>query len=144
MWILYAVLASMLWGLTYVLNEQLYRHITVPTALAIGSLAAFAVMAVASAATGMLAKDVQTILASRNVLVLTVVMILAFVTAELFIGFSISARNATLAGLLEISYPIFIALFAFLLFGQRQLTPSAVAGGLLIMSGVLVIAYGNR
>lgn len=36
--------------------------------------------------------------------------------AELLIGFSIVAKNATLSGLIEISYPIFIALFSYILF----------------------------
>jgi drug/metabolite transporter (DMT)-like permease len=67
----------------------------------------------------------------------------ALLIAELFIGFSITARNATLAGLVEISYPIFIALFSYILF-KNHVTAPTVIGGIIIFAGVFVIYYFNH
>jgi drug/metabolite transporter (DMT)-like permease len=68
---------------------------------------------------------------------------MALLIAELFIGFSITAKNATLAGLIEISYPIFIALFSFILFRSVVNLPTML-GGMIIFVGVFVIYYFNN
>jgi drug/metabolite transporter (DMT)-like permease len=65
------------------------------------------------------------------------------VLAELFIGFSIQGKNATLSGLIEISYPFFIAIFSYLLFRKNYLTLSTVFGGLFIAIGVFLIYRFN-
>jgi len=56
---------------------------------------------------------------------------------------SISGKNATLASLIEISYPVFVALFAFMLFRDMHLNTSAVFGGMLVFAGVAVIVLNN-
>ena len=56
---------------------------------------------------------------------------------------SISGKNATLASLIEISYPVFVALFAFVLFRDLHLNISAVLGGMLVFAGVAVIVMNN-
>jgi len=68
---------------------------------------------------------------------------LALLIAEIFIGFSITAKSATLAGLVEISYPIFIALFSYLLFKSRVSVSTLIGGGI-IFCGIFVIYYFNR
>ena len=67
-----------------------------------------------------------------------------FLPADLMIALSISTKNATLAGLVEISYPLFIALFAYFLFKETQINAAIIIGGLLIFSGIFVIYYFNR
>lgn len=64
--------------------------------------------------------------------------------ADVFIGLSIHAKNATLAGLIEISYPIFIVIFAYFLFKEHQLNTATVFGGLLVFVGVFIIYFFNR
>ena len=63
--------------------------------------------------------------------------ILALLIAEVFIGFSIVAKNATLAGLVEISYPIFIALFSYLLFKQQITLATAIGATIICHSRLL-------
>lgn len=69
--------------------------------------------------------------------------IVVMLIAELFIGFSITAKSATLAGLIEISYPIFIALFSYLLF-KSQVSTSTIIGGIIVFAGIFVIYYFNK
>jgi drug/metabolite transporter (DMT)-like permease len=68
---------------------------------------------------------------------------LSLLIAELCIGFSIISKNATLAGLIEISYPIFIALFSYLLF-KNKITIPTVIGGIIVFFGIFIIYYFNR
>jgi drug/metabolite transporter (DMT)-like permease len=57
---------------------------------------------------------------------------------------SIAGKNATLAALLEISYPVFVVLFAWLLFREWHANASVALGALLVFSGVALIIWNNR
>lgn len=144
MWIILALAASITWGLTYVLNEQVYKKISVITSLGITTLVTSIVMLIVAFAGGFLIRDLGTISKSNRLLALVIGESVALILAELFIGFSITNKNATLAGLIEISYPIFIALFTYLIFRERQVNWGTFIGGLLIFIGVGVVHYFNR
>jgi drug/metabolite transporter (DMT)-like permease len=59
------------------------------------------------------------------------------------IALSVKAKNATLAGLIEICYPVFIAIFSFILFKESHVTSSVLVGGLLIFAGIGIIYSFN-
>jgi len=56
---------------------------------------------------------------------------------------SIAGKNATLAALLEITYPLFVALFAWLLFREVHINTSVVLGALLVFAGTALIIWQN-
>lgn len=56
---------------------------------------------------------------------------------------AIGGKNATLASLIEISYPVFVALFAWLLFRQVHLNASVLIGAALVFAGVTLIILNN-
>lgn len=144
MWILFAIGASVFWGLTYVFNEQVYKKISVLTSLALASLVIFIITLALSYFSNNLKPDLISIASSKKLLLFVVLGIIALLIAELFIGFSITAKNATLSGLIEISYPIFIALFSYILFKNTQLTTSVLIGGILIFAGIFIIYSFNK
>jgi drug/metabolite transporter (DMT)-like permease len=143
MWVLLALTASLFWGLSYVFNEEIYKHVSVFTALSIMSFAIFVLTAIMAYITDSLKPDLVAIATSKRLAWYVAGGIMALLIAELFIGFSITAKNATLAGLIEISYPIFIALFSFLLFRSVVSVPTLI-GGAIIFIGVFVIYYFNN
>lgn len=143
MWILYALGASMLWGITYVLSEQIYKKLSISTSLALTCAATAIVMLCLSLFRNEFKRDIATLSTDRSALLLLISGIIIFVLAELCIAFSISEKNATLAGLVEISYPVFIAIFAYILFREDSLNISSLAGALLIFSGIFVIYHFN-
>ncbi|OGG51756.1 hypothetical protein A3C18_00085 [Candidatus Kaiserbacteria bacterium RIFCSPHIGHO2_02_FULL_54_11b] len=134
----------MFWGITYVLNEQIFKQLSVPTTIAIEALFFSVLTIVVMAFTGTLKTDIATVGASRSLIWLLVAGTVAALIAELLIGFSITAKNATLAGLIEISYPLFIALFAFLLFKENELTIGTAVGGAFVFLGVAIIYWFSR
>lgn len=144
MWIFFALSASILWGLSYVLFEQIYKKVAVTTALAITCLVMFIFMSIASYAEGRLKLDLASIYSSKKLLWLMAAGVVTALLADWSIGLSIHAKSATLAGLIEISYPIFIALFAYLFFKESQLNAATIIGGLLIFAGVFLIYFFNK
>jgi len=57
---------------------------------------------------------------------------------------AMSAKNPTIVSLIEISYPLFVVIFAWLFFREMQLNPMTICGGLLVIAGVTVIIFGER
>ncbi len=144
MWILLALGASLFWGMTYAINEQVYKHISVLSSLAITLTVSGILVGIAALSLGMLGRDFATLASAPKVLSLVLAGIAVLTIAELFIGFSITEKNATLVGLIEISYPIFILLFSYLLFKENNLTVATAIGGVLMFAGVAVIYLFNK
>ena len=144
MWFIFALLASAFWGLTYVLNEQIFKQISIPTALAIEALILAAVGLLSAVIGGTLKPDLVTISHGGRLAWYLAAGIGASISAGILISLAVSERNATLAGLVEVSYPIFIALFAYVLFKEGELGWPVALGGALILSGVFVIYWFAR
>jgi drug/metabolite transporter (DMT)-like permease len=143
MWLYYALGASTFWGITYVLNEQAYKKISVLTSLALASLVVFVITTILSLSSGNFVEDVKQIASSRQLLGYVLGGIASLLIAELFIGYSITAKSATLAGLIEISYPIFIALFSYLFFKSKVSLPTLV-GAAVVFTGIFIIYRFNK
>lgn len=143
MWIIFALGASLFWGISYVFSAEIYKKISLFTSLGIASFVVCIVTLLISYFSDSLKLDLISISSSRNLLWYIIGGILALLIAELCIGFSIISKNATLAGLIEISYPIFIALFSYLLF-KNKITIPTVIGGVIVFFGIFIIYYFNR
>ena len=143
MWIIFALGASIFWGITYALNEEIYKKISVSTYLAIASLFIFITTLFISYFSDTLKSDLLSIASSKRLLLYVGLGIVGLIAAELLIGSSIHAKNATLAGLIEISYPLFIALFSYIFF-KHSITIPTIVGGVIIFAGIFVIYYFNH
>lgn len=142
MWIIFALTASMFWGLSYVFFGEVYKKISVLTALGITSF--FVCIASISVAyyTGKFKPDMMELLSSRQMMLYMAGAITSFFVAEFFIGSSIAAKNATLASLIEISYPLFIAIFSYILF-RNHVSLATIIGGVVIFIGIFIIYNYN-
>jgi drug/metabolite transporter (DMT)-like permease len=143
MWFALAFSAAMLWGLTYAISGRLLKDISVPTMLFISSAIGTAVMFVYALSIKRLGVDLRTLASSRYLLLLFAGSTVAYILANLAISYSIVGRNATLAAVIEIAYPLSTALAAWLLFGEKQFTLSTLVGGLLIVAGSAVIVVAK-
>jgi drug/metabolite transporter (DMT)-like permease len=73
-----------------------------------------------------------------------VVSLAAAAVGGLLIYSAIGEKNATLASLIEISYPFFVAMFAWVFFRETQFNLATVLGGVLILGGVFTVFVANR
>lgn len=145
MWIIYALFASLCWGVSYAASGPLLQRGVNPIIFLmgysffslIGSLILFIHSGIFRSGTCL------------SQLSKTEVLWFFFSVAGSALGAyltyaAMGAKNPTLVSLIEISYPIFVVLFAWLFFGEIQLNAVTLCGGLLVLAGVTVIVVGGK
>jgi drug/metabolite transporter (DMT)-like permease len=137
-----AVLASVLWGLTYCLDERVLSSLSVFKLYFLhclcGVLVAGAIMLLQGASPSAL----FFIDKSTSSLPLVGLTLVTATAAALSILGSIQLLGANKSAVLEISYPLFVALFSMLLF-KGQLQFPIVLGGIFIFIGSAIIVLAK-
>lgn len=140
LWLAYAVTATVFWGMNCaVLEKLLEKGFPVSLLMAFESCLALPLFFALSYVQGTIKGGLSMIAEDKSILYLIVAVSASFLTATFFIFHSIQAKNATLAGLIEVAYPIFTILFTWLFFRQFHLNLYSGIGGFLILSGIVVI-----
>ena len=141
-WYVPAIAAAVVWGLHYPLIEHALRRVSLPTVVL---LSALPMALVALAFPARLAAD------WRALAVLPVgerwligLIALTSLAGTVFLYLAVRGRNATLASLIEISYPAFVAVFAWLLFREWQLNTGVLLGAVLVATGSVLIIVNSR
>ena len=146
MWFIYALGAAILSAVSYVASERAIKRGRMRPAVfftlfaSLGAIGACLVLAVTGRLES-LPREVQGMGSDWPWLAAAVVGA-SLGTALLY--FAIGARNATLASLIEISYPLFVVLFAWLFFRETHLNAATAIGGILIMAGVALVLAADR
>lgn len=131
-----AVLAAVIWGLVYAVRQKTLPFIS---PLGMMFINALVMLALTGPLIAIHRENLSQLAAARwsdIAWVIFAAFIMVLGTWLLFI--SIEKMGATTAAFLEISYPLFVALFCWLLIGV-PVNWAVVAGGLLIFSGSCVI-----
>ena len=146
LWLTYAFAAAVIWGINYAVSGRLLEKGVSPPALFFIDLV-FGAVAVGALIT-LTGKWRATVAEVRGLapgdFAWLIVAVAAATAAGLLIFMSIGAKNATLASLIEVTYPLFTAVFAWMLFRQATINAATLIGGLLIFVGVIIVAQGNR
>ncbi|KTD68006.1 MULTISPECIES: DMT family transporter [Legionella] len=138
MWFTFAIFAAILWGFNYALAEKILNSISPVTLLALEMTIGAVLFTCISFFTTM-KRDVELLTTDSGLLLLTIAEIVIVLVASYFIAASINLKNATIAGIVELTYPIFTIIFTWFLFNQVHVNLSVIIGGLLIFIGILVI-----
>jgi drug/metabolite transporter (DMT)-like permease len=136
---LYAILAAIGWGLVYALEQRLLTHFSPALVLFMNSVCAIVMLA-----PFLLTRlnDFSTLARpGGSVWLLLGVSLLAAVTNLLILN-SIKELNAPIAAIIEVSYPLFVIIASYFLFGFRP-SPQLLLGAALVIAGVLVITYSS-
>lgn len=145
MWFVYALSAAVIWGVSYAASGRAIErgippilfftlYAGVATLMGVGSLLV----------TG---KFGQLFHIRRTIGDDWVWLLIAVITSgvgALLIYLAIGEKNATLASLIEISYPLFVAFFAWAFFREVQFNGMTIVGAVLILGGVAVVYLANR
>lgn len=140
-WYVTAIGAALIWGIHYPLVDHALKKLSLVSVLL---LTALPIVALALFFHRTLAADYAawaTLDTGPKVKVLALALTSLLGSVLLFL--SIAGKNATLASLIEISYPVFVAMFAFVLFREIHVNTSVIIGGLLVFAGVALIIWNN-
>ena len=143
-WFVYSLVAAVLWGGSYVLYEQIMKTMSAASAMFYTAFGTVFFYLVVSVFDKTLLPDWQTVKSGGRETWMIAGVIVVNALANLLLLVSMKMKNATLSGLIEISYPLFTALFAWLFLKEAQLSPGTFAGALLIFAGVACIYYFSR
>lgn len=145
MWIVYALAAAIIWGVSYAASGRVIERGMAPLTFFL-YYAAFGALigALAVAATGRLGSLASELRELGPDWVWFAVALVSSAAGTLLIYVAIGEKNATLASLIEISYPLFVALFAWLFFRQVEFNAMTIVGAGLIMGGVAIVYLANR
>ena len=145
LWFFYALGAAMIWGINYAVSGRLLeRGMSPQTLFLLDMIFGTIALALLISLTGKWQTTTMEIRAAQPQLLFLIIAVMASVSAGLLIFMSIEAKNATVASLIEVSYPLFTAFFAWVFFRQNTINPSTALGALLILTGVFIVARGNR
>jgi len=137
-----AVLASVLWGLTYCLDERVLASLSVFKLYFLHCLCGVLVSATILLAQGHSPGSLMRFDTSAASLPLVGLTLVTATAAALCILGSIQLLGADTSAVLEISYPLFVALFSVLLF-QGQLQFQVIVGGMFIFIGAAIIVLAG-
>lgn len=142
LWFFAALSAAILWAISYTVSEVLLKehNLGVGTIMMFTQVVTLPVWLIIGLSSAKFGQDWATITSSSWVIPAMIVLC-AFtcVLGNHLTMFSISQKNATLASMIEISYPFFVALFGWFIFKEAQINWWTGLGGLMIFSGIAVI-----
>jgi drug/metabolite transporter (DMT)-like permease len=145
MWIVYALAAAIIWGISYAASGRVIeRGITPLVFFFLYTLFGAAAAAGALTLTGKTGTLLSEVRGLGTDWIWLVVAVVSSAAGGLLIYMAIGEKNATLASLIEISYPFFVAVFVWLFFRETQFNWPTILGGILILGGVAVVFFGER
>lgn len=140
LWFFYALGTAILWGGSYALSDRVMRHDVSPLFLMfISGLFYFGLSTVFVLFSGQIKNSFEMMFNNKAIFVDIVIVSLCYVFGTLFIYMAINLKNASMANLVEISYPLFTIFFAYILMKEVQVNVGSVIGGILIFCGICVI-----
>lgn len=140
-WYVTAIGAALVWGVHYPLLDHALKRLSLFSVL---FLTVLPVLLAAPWYASSLAADAGALARMGWAERLPILLIpLTSLAGAVLLFLAIGDKNATLASLIEITYPLFVALFAWLLFRQAHLNASVLAGAALVFAGVALIILHN-
>ncbi|MCK5395267.1 MAG: DMT family transporter [Gammaproteobacteria bacterium] len=141
-WYVAALGAAITWGIYYPLVDMALKRISLYSIILLSMIPVLLVMPLFLKTVSNDIETVKTLPASEQWIIVSLGLIGLF--GEVMVYLAISAKNATLASLIEMTYPVFVVLFAYLFYRQMHVTASVFVGGLMIFVGAGLIIYNNQ
>lgn len=139
LWFWMAIGAAISWGFAYPLGDKILKAGVNPFfMLAITSLFQLMIAGILAAFKTDIFNQIE-IIKTPKIFLFYMACASSYIIGNILIYSSIKDKNAALASLVEISYPVFTVFFAWLLFREFHLNLNVLIGGMLIFSGVILI-----
>jgi drug/metabolite transporter (DMT)-like permease len=139
MWLQYALIASILWGLNYTLNAKLL-HFFSPLSLMAVQMGLGSILFFCMSNFSKLNHEAKILIHHKQLIWIVLSTVLIMMLANFCIYKSISSKNAVLAAIIETCYPVFTLLFSWLIYRENFFNSHTILGGLFILIGIIVIS----
>ena len=140
MWFFAALACAILWGLSYTLTQKVLDSGVPVSIVMVFTGTVFLILSIIlSFSMGELKAGLIEIARNKHNLILLITTSIIYVAGSYLIYFAIHEKNATLASLIEISYPFFVCLFSYIIFKDIQINFWTAIGGIMIFFGVCMI-----
>lgn len=140
-WYVAALAAAITWGIYYPLVDMALKRISLYSVILLSMIPVLLVMPLFMKTLSEDVETVKTLPASEQWIIVCLGLIGLF--GEVMVYLAIGSKNATLASLIEMTYPLFVVFFAYLFYRQLDVTPSVLLGGLMILTGAGLVIYNN-
>ena len=138
-WYIPAILTAILWGICYTSIEPVVRHIDKTTYIIISASVSLFIYGIWSLYNQNLTRDINYISENPRCATFLFIAIVSGVIANFIALKAIESSGASLAAALEISYPFWCMLFAYLLFNEA-VSWQAIFGSLVTFAGIYLVA----
>lgn len=116
-WFVYSFFVAVSWGLLYVMVEMLIRRGISPLSVVyVAQPVYFISLVFLFFFNKKIVKDFKSIITNWELLSITIGISVAAIFANWCIGQATKLSNASMASMIEISYPLFVALFSYFIF----------------------------
>ena len=141
-WYVAALAAAVTWGIYYPLVDMALKRISLFSVILLSMIPVFLAMPLFIKTISNDIETVKTLPASEQWVIASLGLIGLF--GEVMVYLAITGKNATLASLIEMTYPVFVVLFAYVFYRHMHVTASVFVGGLMILVGAGLIIYNNQ
>ena len=139
-WAVLALSASIFWGLAYTLcGKSIQSGVSATFILAFVAMITLPCYLFALFKSDSLKPNLEIILNNKMLFLILLGQAAAMMIGQYLIYTAILQKNVTYAAILEISYPLFICLFTWILFRDLQMSWNIAIGGLLIFAGSALV-----
>lgn len=140
LWFYCAFIAAILWGFSYALSEKVMKEALHPLfIMVVTGFFFFIISVVVAYFTDHLKDGFQAMEADKNMLLNLLILSVSYVIGAFLIYYAISLKNSTTVNLIEISYPVFTLIFAYILMKEVQINIATLIGGTFIFVGIGII-----
>ena len=144
-WWSYSIIAAVLWGLHFNLVVRVSRILPndIYTPVTLFFVTSLSMLVIVPFTWQKIFNNIVTLYQAGPEIRISV-LLLIFTTLVAAILLYIAMRlsnNPTVAGAIDITYPFFVALIAWLVFRENQVDWSVIVGGMLIFAGSLLIIW---
>lgn len=140
LWFLLALTTAVFWGLGYVFDERLIKSGVTPAFLMLAHvLIILPLYVVAVYLSSSLKEEIAIISSDKKLLFYLIVASLTILGGNLCILYAVKLKSASMASIIEISYPFFIILFSWLFFRDMQVNYWTLIGSVIAFTGISII-----
>jgi len=141
-WYIAALGAAVTWGVYYPLVDMALKRISLFSVILLSMIPVFLALPFFLRTVSQDIETVKALPVSEQWIITGIGLIGLF--GEVMVYMAISGKNATLASLIEMTYPIFVVLFAYIFYREMHVTASVFVGGLMVLIGSGLIIYNNQ